>query len=109
VASRDAFALEAEERPGDVEEPTVLHRVVDTVEMFQKRPHPVPRFDVRSEARLRHPGGMSKLSVVVVVEDVVETASGGVMRVDVRMRVDQWNLAKGAIQILCQCVVCHGD
>ncbi len=107
VGRRDALALEAEEGASNVEEPGILHRVIDAVEVLQQDADALARVDAGGKAGLRHAGGVGELGVVVVAEDVVEAARGRAVRVDVRMRVDQRDSAKGAIQVLRQRVAGH--
>ena len=65
--------------------------------------------DFGAKQGLVHAGGMGQLGVVVVAEDVVEGPRRGPVRVDVRMRVDQRDMADFRVQVLGETIVEHGE
>src|SRR5262249_13057811 len=84
--------------------PAVLHRVVDAIEIREHGADALARGDLGPERDLIHAGGVGKLGVVVIPEDVVEGARSRAMWVDVRVRIDQRNEADFREQILCEFV-----
>ena len=85
---RDPIVREPMERPGDLQQPGVLDRRIDPVEVFGEVPRPGRRVELRRDPVGRHPRRVGELGIVVVSQDLVEVPRRRAMRVDVRVRVE---------------------
>src|SRR5262249_2096115 len=108
VGGRQPLALETEERPRDLQEPAVLHGIIKAIHVLQQGPDALPRLDVWRERPLAHAGGVGKLRVIVIAQDVVEAAGRRSSGVDVGMRVDQGNTANLGVETANERIVQHG-
>ena len=79
---------EAVERPGDLQQPGILDRVVDPVEVCGEVACAAPWVELGGDPIGRHPRRVGELGIVVVAQDLVEVPGRRAMRVDVRMRVE---------------------
>ena len=88
VLGSDLVVGEAVEGPGDLDQPGVLDRVVDALEVSGQVLRPGPRIEIGADLGRRHPRGVGELGIVMVPEDLIEVACGGPVGVDVRMGVE---------------------
>ena len=90
VVERDVVVREPKERLRNVDEPAVLNRVLQRLEMRDQSPHFFARIEIRHfDVLLGHAGRVGQFRVVVIAQDVRQRAGCRLMRIDVRMRIDQ--------------------
>ena len=110
VVPADAVALETQENAGDFEKPRILHRVVDAIQVAEHGGDAFARRRVGAQRFLVHAGGMGQFGVIVVAENVVETAGRRLVRINVGMWVDQRDLDNLVKQVARELIVIdHGD
>jgi hypothetical protein len=100
VRHGDAVTREAEELAGNLDEPGVLHRVVQPAHVAEDGADAVARRRLAAQRLVAHPGRVRQLRVVVVAEDVVERLGSGGERVDVRVRINEGDGTKGGIEVV---------
>lgn len=89
VVEREPLAVETEELPQHLDQPTVLDRVLQRLQVLDQAPHFLAWRKLRLLDRLAGEAGrMSQLRVVVIAEHVGERGRRRRERVDVRMRID---------------------
>ena len=107
VGEGNAVALEVEESAADLEEPLVLHRVVKLGHVVKDGADALACIHAGGQRSLVHAHGVSQLGVVVVAKNLIEAARRRPPRIDVRMRIDERDVADLGVQVLSQPVVKH--
>ena len=106
IRSQDARFLETEESTSDFEEPGILSSIVEAIHVTNDGADLFARIDALRQRGLAHTGGVSQLGVIVITEDVHETARNRGHRLNMGMRVDQGNGAECTVQIFDELI--HG-
>ena len=75
-------------RPGDLQQPGILDRGVDPVEILGQVHRPGRRVELGRDPIGRHPRRVGEFGIVVVAQDLIEVPRGGAVRVDVRVGVE---------------------